>query len=246
MRWLLPCAFAVAAVVLGRHAVQALLDAGRHPTGRMELIAGYYLLRTAVVLLFAVFTIGRAEPRRKSREPAAIVACAVAMAAVLAFHPPSSATSSPLVLAGVLVALASCAWLLASVLALGRCFGVLPEARGLVVRGPYRVVRHPIYLGEIGACLGLAVCAPSPLNAAVLAVFCIAQLVRMGFEERALHTAFPEYGAYAATTPRLLPHVLGARPEAQPARLPRLASAGGRRSPSQLRASRRDRTARAS
>ena len=45
MRWLLPCAFAVAAVVLGRHAVQALLDAGRHPTGRMELIAGYYLLR---------------------------------------------------------------------------------------------------------------------------------------------------------------------------------------------------------
>ena len=81
MRWLLPCAFAVAAVVLGRHAVQALLDAGRHPTGRMELIAGYYLLRTAVVLLFSVFTIGRAEPRRKSREPAAIVACAVAMAA---------------------------------------------------------------------------------------------------------------------------------------------------------------------
>ena len=57
------------------------------------------------------------QPRRKSREPAAIVACAVAMAAVLAFHPPSSATSSPLVLAGVLVALASCAWLLASVLA---------------------------------------------------------------------------------------------------------------------------------
>src|SRR5256885_15200458 len=116
--------------------------------------------------------------------------------------------SSPwLALAGEAIATVSCLWLLASVLALGRCFGVLPEARGLVTRGPYRAVRHPVYLGEIAACAGLALAAPSLRNGLVLAVFVGAQLVRMGFEERALTHAFPEYAAYAERTPRLIPRL---------------------------------------
>ena len=31
---------------------------------------------------------------------------------------------------------------------LGRSFGIMPRARGLVQSGLYRWVRHPIYLGE--------------------------------------------------------------------------------------------------
>ena len=76
----------------------------------------------------------------------------MAIAAVLAFTPPGSGSEQGLMLVGELVAVLACLWLLASVLALGRCFGVLPEARGLVTRGPYRTVRHPVYLGEIAAC----------------------------------------------------------------------------------------------
>ena len=129
----------------------------------------------------------------------------VAIAAVLAFTPPGGGAAPGLILAGDLVAVLACIWLLASVLALGRCFGVLPEARGLVTRGPYRAVRHPVYLGEITACAGLALAAPSLRNGLVLAVFVGAQLVRMGFEERALTHAFPEYAAYAERTPRLVP-----------------------------------------
>jgi protein-S-isoprenylcysteine O-methyltransferase Ste14 len=43
---------------------------------------------------------------------------------------------------------------LASLLALGRLFGIWPALRGLVMRGPYRLVRHPMYLaymiGDVG------------------------------------------------------------------------------------------------
>jgi protein-S-isoprenylcysteine O-methyltransferase Ste14 len=41
-----------------------------------------------------------------------------------------------------------------SLLALGRRFGVLPAVRGLATRGPYRLVRHPMYLAYVLADIG--------------------------------------------------------------------------------------------
>src|SRR5512133_1092983 len=36
-----------------------------------------------------------------------------------------------------------------SLLSIGKCFGIAPADRGLIMRGPYRWVRHPMYLGEL-------------------------------------------------------------------------------------------------
>jgi protein-S-isoprenylcysteine O-methyltransferase Ste14 len=169
------------------------------------LLALYAVLRTVVAIAFALFTVQRSEPHRRARGPVAFLACAVAMLAVVPVTGPSSDTSSALLLAGDAVAVVGSVWIFASVLALGRCFGVLPEARCLVMRGPYRLVRHPVYLGEIAVLVGLTIAAPAVSHLAMLAVFILAQSVRMRLEETALTEAFPEYAAYAAGTRRLLP-----------------------------------------
>jgi protein-S-isoprenylcysteine O-methyltransferase Ste14 len=203
--WMVPGLFAAAAASTGIHAAGSVAHALTQDSMRAWLVVLYGVLRMGVACAFVLFTIGRAAPRRPSRSPVAFLACALAMGAVIAFSDPSPSTPEELVIAGELVAVAFCVWLLASVLVLGRCFGVLPEARGMVTTGPYRLVRHPVYLGEIGACVGLALAAPSLANLGFLTALFVAQAVRMRLEERALTLAFPRYAEYAASTPRLLP-----------------------------------------
>jgi protein-S-isoprenylcysteine O-methyltransferase Ste14 len=180
-------------------------EAFADPTLRAVLVAGFWLLKTAIMAAFAYFVLVRPASRRPTRAVVAIVACVAAAAGAVALRGPTDSVPLPMLLAGELIALVSSAWLLASVLALGRCFGILPEARGLVTRGPYRLVRHPVYLGELGVCGGLVLGAPTLWNVACAAVILAAQVVRMGLEERALEAEFPEYAAYARCTPRLTP-----------------------------------------
>jgi len=90
---------------------------------------------------------------------------------------------------------------------LGRSFGIMPRARGLVRIGLYRWVRHPIYLGEILLLAGIVMLAIGPLALAVYGVFVALQVYRLVMEERTLTAAYPEYAEYRARTSRLLPGV---------------------------------------
>jgi protein-S-isoprenylcysteine O-methyltransferase Ste14 len=92
-------------------------------------------------------------------------------------------------------------------LSLGRSFGIMPRARGLVQSGLYRWVRHPIYLGEFLVFAGILMLALSPLMIAIYTLFVGLQVYRLVVEERTLSTAYPDYAVYCTRTARLLPGV---------------------------------------
>ncbi len=108
--------------------------------------------------------------------------------------------SSAIVLVGV-------GFSVASLIALGRCFGLAPEARGLVTYGTYAWVRHPLYVGETISALGLVVGTASLPMAGVFVVYCGLQYWRTLNEEKALVDVFPEYEEYRRRTARFLPRI---------------------------------------
>jgi protein-S-isoprenylcysteine O-methyltransferase Ste14 len=79
--------------------------------------------------------------------------------------------------------------------------------RRLVVRGPYRYVRNPLYVAAVLVLLGQAALYASPALAAYAAVFWVAShLFVVGYEERGLARRFgPDYQAYRAAVPRWVP-----------------------------------------
>lgn len=88
---------------------------------------------------------------------------------------------------------------------LGRSFTILPEARRLVMRGPYRHLRHPLYLVSIIASIGVMIQFEQPWAFLLVAAADALQIARLHYEERVLGGAFPEYADYAARTWRLVP-----------------------------------------
>lgn len=107
----------------------------------------------------------------------------------------------------LLLLAASTLLLCASLLTLGRSFSILPEARALVVAGPYAFVRHPVYVAEAAAALAMTISHFSAAAVAVAAAQTFLQFVRVLHEEAVLTQEFPEYAGYAASTPRFLPRL---------------------------------------
>jgi protein-S-isoprenylcysteine O-methyltransferase Ste14 len=75
---------------------------------------------------------------------------------------------------------------LASLLALGRSFGVRPALRSLVTRGPYRLVRHPLYLAYFLSDIGYNLQEWSPGLVLIMLVGWVSVLYRIRVEERVL------------------------------------------------------------
>jgi protein-S-isoprenylcysteine O-methyltransferase Ste14 len=122
----------------------------------------------------------------------------------IAMLPPRE-LSSALYLASLLLILSGTVLATWAVIALARSISILPEARRLVTTGPFTFVRHPLYLAEFVILFGVALQYTGPWAFLLLIAHCFFQFQRLGYEERVLLGAFPEYESYAARTSRLLP-----------------------------------------
>jgi len=99
------------------------------------------------------------------------------------------------------------AWAVWSLRYLDRNISMLAQARDIVVQGPYRWVRHPLYIGELVASLGIAIAVNSYLALAVWTALCGLQVYRAVREEQVLSQALPAYRSYRSRTAALLPGV---------------------------------------
>lgn len=154
----------------------------------------------------ALVLLARRAERRDLSLPA--IAATLYATGFVALLTPSGTQARAPEWVGASLQLAGLLWQFSAKVALGRSFGLLPAQRGLVVRGPYRVVRHPIYLGYLIGHAGFLLVNASPRNAAVLALLYVAQVVRMRREEAVLDDAQTGYRAYRRRVPwRLIPFV---------------------------------------
>ena len=97
-------------------------------------------------------------------------------------------------------------WLAWSILSLRTNFSVLPEARALAKKGPYRIVRHPMYLGYCALWVAWAAEAHDGIGPWLWAALGILLFVYRAFvEERKMRIFVPGYAEYCQKTAGFIP-----------------------------------------
>jgi protein-S-isoprenylcysteine O-methyltransferase Ste14 len=178
-----------------------------------------YLFVIQQLLALAYFTMlvvlySTRLPRVGTDHRAAVVFIAFTgtFSAIAAPFMPGGSHREGLVLVADILATAGLAYSVWGLAYLRRSFSIVPEARRLVTGGPYSLSRHPVYLGEILAAVGINLATAGWPGALLILYFIACELLRMRWEERVLAQAFPsDYPAYALRVPRYFPNPLRAR-----------------------------------
>lgn len=209
---IVPSAFFLLVVLLNLSELYAFIvrdqTAGTTPALKF---AADLLSRTSTICLLGLMSILfliRLEPIRKAKGilPRVLAIAGTFLVALVTFFPRAHLSTSQTVLVSLLSLLgtATSVFVLAH---LGRSFSLMAEARRLVTTGPYRVMRHPLYISEAVASLGVLLQFLSFYTVAVFVVFALKQFQRMKNEEAVLEMAFPEYQEYKLKTARLIPGI---------------------------------------
>ena len=193
---------------LWMRAAAALKIAAASGSVLAALDAGTFLATLFFIAFQAVLFMVRRQPLLFSAGwlPRAVAIAGANFSFMFVLVPRSDLSPVVHAISGVLVVVgaAGSVWALSY---LGRGFAILPQARQLTMRGPYALIRHPLYLFEMIGTTGVMLQFRQPWSLLIVAVTFALQLARMHFEERLLSQSFSDYAAYARRTARLIPHV---------------------------------------
>jgi len=177
------------------------------------------LLLIAFNLLVGVLLLTLRRPTRAAERPAHVLVPFVATFSYLAYGVAEQLPAplrdlrllpdpgpAVLLLSGLLV---TGAYLLSfgALLFLRRSFAVFVEVRRGVMSGPYRTIRHPMYLGYFMVVLALFLAQPSGAYALISLVLVAITVFRARLEEQMLVDHVPGYAGYAKSTGMFLPRL---------------------------------------
>jgi protein-S-isoprenylcysteine O-methyltransferase Ste14 len=148
-----------------------------------QRVTGLLLLISEALVV--VLTIARRRAQIVDRSAGAAIVTAISLAGPVLLR----AAKGPGVLpdlATVAISAVGLMIVIASKITLGRSFGIVPANRGVVVGGPYCVVRHPIYAGYVVTHVAFACAYPTGWNFALVVVTDAALMIRALYEERVL------------------------------------------------------------
>jgi len=121
-----------------------------------------------------------------------------------AFMPLAMQLHAPVPLVIQLMSLSGVIFSLWGLWCLGRSFDIVPADRGLVQKGPYRFLRHPIYAGELFSVAIMGLVEISVWNILVLLLLVLTIVMRISWEEKIIK-GYPVYANQVQS--RLLPGI---------------------------------------
>jgi protein-S-isoprenylcysteine O-methyltransferase Ste14 len=155
-----------------------------------------YVLQHFIVLVIALT---RPQPKVRDYSLASSIAVGIAYAypyaQVIYLRWSPGYVASPA--AGLVLVTLAAALSLVSLLTMGRLFGVRPALRGLVTSGPYRFIRHPMYLSYIVADIGYNLQEWNFVTLLLVLAGWMSLVYRIQAEERVI-SQHAEWAAYAA------------------------------------------------
>jgi protein-S-isoprenylcysteine O-methyltransferase Ste14 len=160
---------------------------------------------------FIVFGIALTRPQPKLRDYSVASGAAVGIAYAYPYAQVIYLRWSPghvaWPAAGLVLVTLAAGLSLVSLLAVGRFFGVRPALRGLVTNGPYKFIRHPMYLSYVLADIGYNLQEWNSVTVLLVLIGWASLVYRIRAEEQVLseHAEWPVYAALARS--RLVPGI---------------------------------------
>ncbi len=152
--------------ILGASFFIAMIPAARALSWSLFGLANIVWLTGAAIMGILSFV---RTPPRSTMVNASTIGATLGMLFIPTLMRPVDSSSGGLALCGIALELFGIGLTQVARVYMGRSFGILPANRGVVSKGPFSSIRHPIYFGWLVLSIGYAMSYPTMRNIILLA-----------------------------------------------------------------------------